>query len=479
MTVSGRRILANTGYRAIAELGSKVATFVLFVLMARKLGESDFGVFTFALSLTLVTSVLGDFGQIQVLVREVARNREAVHDHFGNNVVMRLGLALAGLGITLGVLAAFGSTSKTLLVVLLVGLSNAFELLRGALFGVMEAYERLGFEPIVLVTQRFIGTIAAAIVLFTGGGVVFVAAVYMLGSASGVLLSTFFVFTRIVVPRFHVSLRDWWPLMRMAIPIGIAGVFGTVLFRADAALLAAFKSNEIVGDYGAAYRIFESTLFIGWAIGAALYPIYSRLSRTSEPTVRAISEWSFKLAAAATVPLTVAGVVLARPLIFLLYGRAYEQSVAAVKLLAPAVSLYAVAFLCGLVLVAQGRPKPMTVVLGLGAVENIVANLLMIPHLSLKATALNTSLSQFLVTVPLLVLVARTVGGFSYLRTFSGPVVAGLVSAGAMAVLRDSPLVALGAGLLAYAVVLGVVEWFAFPEDAQLVRAMFRRELSA
>src|SRR5438132_321390 len=52
---SARKIAANTIYRAVADLGSKVATVALFVVMARKLGEAHFGVFTFALSfVTLV-----------------------------------------------------------------------------------------------------------------------------------------------------------------------------------------------------------------------------------------------------------------------------------------------------------------------------------------------------------------------------------------------------------------------------------------
>ena len=51
-----------------------------------------------------------------------------------------------------------------------------------------------------------------------------------------------------------------------------------ILFRIDTVMLAAYESDAVVGNYGAAYRLFESTLFLSWAVGAAVYPVYSRRS---------------------------------------------------------------------------------------------------------------------------------------------------------------------------------------------------------
>ena len=45
------RVLANTGYRLLADVGGKVASVVLFIVMGRKLGDEGFGVFTFAFAL--------------------------------------------------------------------------------------------------------------------------------------------------------------------------------------------------------------------------------------------------------------------------------------------------------------------------------------------------------------------------------------------------------------------------------------------
>ena len=65
--------------------------------------------------------------------------------------------------------------------------------------------------------------------------------------------------------------------MRAAAPIGLAGLFGIVLFRIDMVMLAAFEPHEVVGRYGAAYRLFETTLFLSWAVGAARHRPTGRL----------------------------------------------------------------------------------------------------------------------------------------------------------------------------------------------------------
>ena len=78
--------------------------------------------------------------------------------------------------------------------------------------------------------------------------------------------------------------------MRAALAIGLAGVFAVVLFRIDTAMLAAFEPKDVVGDYGAAYRLLEATLFVAWSVGAAVYPVFSRLTATSDPPVGLVFE---------------------------------------------------------------------------------------------------------------------------------------------------------------------------------------------
>ena len=126
-------------------------------------------------------------------------------------------------------------------------------------------------------------------------------------------------------------------------------------------MLAAFEPKDVVGDYGAAYRLLEATLFVAWSVGAAVYPVFSRLTTTSDPPVGLVFERSLKLSIALTLPLAAGALVLAGPLIELLYGSSYESAETALRLLTPAIALYPVCYLTGYLLVSQDRQRVLTV----------------------------------------------------------------------------------------------------------------------
>ena len=55
-------------------------------------------------------------------------------------------------------------------------------------------------------------------------------------------------------------------------------------------MLAMFEPSEVVGQYGAAYRLLEATLFVSWSVSSAVYPVFSRLSPSSRAAVGFVFE---------------------------------------------------------------------------------------------------------------------------------------------------------------------------------------------
>jgi O-antigen/teichoic acid export membrane protein len=265
--------------------------------------------------------------------------------------------------------------------------------------------------------------------------------------------------------------------MHAALAIGLAGVFAVVMFRVDTTMLAAFTTKAVVGEYGAAYRLLETTLFVGWSVGTAVYPVFSRLSPTSEPRVGFLFDRSLKLVVALTLPLAASAFVLAEPLIEVLYGSGYGDAPRALELLAPTIALYPVSYLAGYLLISQHRQRVLTFVYGLAALENILLNLVLIPWLSLDGAAIGTSVSQLLVTVALVVYAQRVSGRIEWARVLSGPVVATLAASLAMLLLRESLGAAIAAGVVLYSVVLFVFERLVFPDDARAVAQLLPRLL--
>jgi len=120
---------------------------------------------------------------------------------------------------------------------------------------------------------------------------------------------------------------------------------------------------------------------------------------TTDPPVGFVFQRSLKLSIALTLPLAAGALVLAEPVIRLLYGSSYEGAASALRLLTPAIALYPICYLTGYLLVSQDLQRVLTWVYGLVALENVLANFVLIPWLSLNGAALGTSISQLLVAV--------------------------------------------------------------------------------
>jgi O-antigen/teichoic acid export membrane protein len=464
-----RRILANAAYRLLADVGSKVASVVFFVVMARQLGDEQFGVFAFGLAFVTLASTLANFGQDQILTREVARDHGLLDRYFANTMAIKLVIAGVSLAVTIGIAAAAGLDSVTRDVTILLGLAVVLELLMSTCFASYQAFERLEYIPVALISQRFLTAGVGIAALLGGVGVVAVAGIYLVGAVVGFVLAVWLLLGRVARPQLAVDAERWWPLMRAALPIGLAGVFAVVLFRIDTVMLAAYESKGVVGDYSAGYRLFEATLFVSWSVGAAVYPVFSRLTPSSEPPVGFVYERSVKLVTALTLPLAAGAAVLAGPVIDTLYGEQYDDAVSALRLLAPAIALYPLCYLGGYLLVSQNRQRALTIVYGLVALENILLNLVLIPALSLDGAALGTSISQLLVAVAFVAASQRAVGRIAWRRVLAGPVAATVLATGAMVLLREHFWAALSAATIVYVVALVAIELALYSDDARAV----------
>jgi O-antigen/teichoic acid export membrane protein len=471
-------ILTNVGLRAFADVAGKLASAALYILVARKVGASEYGVFVFALSFVGIVVTFGQLGQDTVLVREVARDHRRLDEYYSNALLSRVFFSVPPLLIALAVAALVGTKGHTELVLAFLGLGFVGDALVRVSFGAFQAYERLGFIPVVLISQRWLTTIAAAVALYLGGGIVAVSAIYCVGALGATALAAWLLFRRVARPRLHVDLRGIVDITRVGLPIGLASIGLIVLSRIDMTMLASYKPSAAVGQYGAAYRLLDTTAFVPWAVSAAVLPTLSRLSPRTPKPVGAVYARSLKLVLAITLPMAVGAALLAGPLISLLYGSGYSPGATALLLLAASIVLYPISACSAELFYSQGVQRAVAVTYAVVLVENVLANLFLIPRFSLNGAAAGTSISEGLVAVSLLILSRPLHGKLNVGRILTGPVLASAGAAGVMGAFHDELAVAIPLGIATYLALLITFERLAFPDDFAVLR-LFLRSLTA
>jgi O-antigen/teichoic acid export membrane protein len=462
-----RRVVRNTSLQLIAEVLGKGLMLVLYAVMARELGPGGFGNFTFGISVVIIIE-LGGVGVDVTLARETAKHPNRAASLAWNGQWLKIALGLAG-GVVVAAIALLGDDSgQTQLMLAVIALGKFVEMSTYTIFAIFRGFEDARPVATGILIQRFSFSVVGIVGLLAFGfGVVAIAVVYCAAS----LLTLGFAALRL---DRYVEL---WPprlsrlhgnqLFKASVAIGIGSVFGAFLARADAVLLSFFEPSAVVGAYGAAYRLFEGTLFVSFAFGVAVLPLIARLGPTTTPSVKSVVGVALKAISMLLFPIGLGITLFADPLVDAVFGPDFAGAVGATRWLGVSVALYGI-FVVGIyVLAARDRQGQIPWLMASLAVFNIALNLVLIPEFAASGAAAAMTITQVVATVVTLLLAARAVNGFSPSRAFLGPV-AGALGMIAVVIILGPTALSLLASLLAFALVAGSIELSLFRHDVRL-----------
>jgi O-antigen/teichoic acid export membrane protein len=472
---AGERAIANTLYRVGGETLGRLASLALFAWVGRTLGESGLGAFVFAVAYLGFVMVAVDLGLDRYLLRAIAADRSAANRIFFN--VLSLKLAVAAPLFALGVLGLdlVGYSSQIQLTVVLLAPGVFFDSVARTQLSFFAAHERNGPPAAADALQRICSAGLGIAALEAGYGVEAVAATYSVGSLIGVVIGFVLVHRKIGMPARAVSHRDWRALASISIPFAAQDTFTVMLARMDTLLLSLIASQAAVGRYGAAYRLFESTFLIAYAITGAFVAMFTTLGPDSDPPLRFVFQRSIKLAVVLLVPMAVAFAVLAAPICELIYGSAFASAADPLRVLSPAVPLMGVINLTVALLVSRENPRRIVSLTAVIAALNLVLNLILIPLYGDVGAAAAMLATEVVYVVWVLGRAYRVVAGIQWRGVFAGALAAGAVMAAVTMLLQDTLVAALAAGAIAYAVVLFAVERVLSPRDVAFAASMVRR----
>jgi O-antigen/teichoic acid export membrane protein len=468
MSVSGsRRIARNALARLIGEVIGKAASLVFFVTMARELGREGFGAFMFALGLTGALVLCAGFGTDELTAREVARDRSRAGRFLADVVSLKLvscSVLLAGAV----VMVSLGDFSPdTLPAVALVGAGVATEAISRTWYSVFQGHERLDLVSLSVVAQRTTTALAGVVLLKLGAGVVVAAAVFAIGALLGLAMALLSA-RRLGIAADRADPHRWRALLRSGLPIGIASLLFVLLLRLDVTLLSFLSGEAEVGDYAAAYRLVESTQFLAWAISAAMLPWLARARHADGIDGGLIRGYELGLKAmnAVLLPIGLAFMLFAEPLVDLLYGDEFRGAVLPLQLLGFTSGLYGIQNFASTTFVARDAPGTFARLVAIVVALNLTGNAFAIPRYGADGAAATALASGVVLAGMSLVLARRRIGHVRHLRVFLGPTAGALAMVVCVWVAGNSLVVALPLAGLAYTITLVAIELLAWPEDA-------------
>jgi O-antigen/teichoic acid export membrane protein len=323
-----------------------------------------------------------------------------------------------------------------------------------------------------------VSTALAVLAVAMGGGLVAVAAMYLLGSVGA--LATSAIAFKVFFPAVRWSdlrRRVVRALLHEGAAYGMASFLNMAAFRIDAVILEAMKGPVAVGIYGVAYRFFEPLLFITWGISQAAFP---RLVQERVRGGKGGSTKTFDATLAALLalylPIAVGALFTAHWLVRVLFSARYLSAVDAALWLTGAAVFYGIAHFARMALIsAQHRKHIVWVAAGTLAL-NLTLNLALIPHWSYNAAAAATLVTEVFEAGLLVGLHAKLVGPLRSWRLLVTVVNAASAMGAVLWVLGLRGPAALVVGPVVYVVaLLGVGKVLAPDELGTMLDSLLRR----
>ena len=355
-------------WTAIQSIGVRVFSLLVFIVLARLLTPSDFGL----LAMAGVFVVLGDALVAQGFGAAITQREQLEPEHESTAFWTNMGLGLA-LGALLWaaapwIAALYGQDALTSVIRWL----SPVIPLRGAVavpVGLLQRRFRFRALAIRSVLAALLGGVAGMLAAFLGWGVYALVVQQLVGASLDLIV----VWSAVAWwPKLAYSIRHLKDLIGYSSYLLGSGLLGLLSRRADDFLIGVVLGDIALGIYAVAYRglqILEQVLAKTGTIVA--FTAFSRLQGQLERMREAFYE-STRAASVITMPVFIGVSMLAPFAVPLVFGEQYVQSGQVLQVLALIGVLHGVSYFDYAVYNGVGRPDLVLKLLAVNTVANVV-----------------------------------------------------------------------------------------------------------
>jgi O-antigen/teichoic acid export membrane protein len=161
-------------------------------------------------------------------------------------------------------------------------------------------------------------------------------------------------------PSFQFALDKSKALLSYGVNIVAVDGLGIILTNTDYLVVGRYLGAEALGIYTLAFRIPDMLIMqFCYLVGTVVFPLYSKLRDDSSALTRGFLTTT-RYVALVTVPLSLGMMLVAQPLILLVFGEKWQEAVPVLQAISIYSLMLSLAYNAGDVYKAQGRPDVLT-----------------------------------------------------------------------------------------------------------------------
>ena len=391
-----KKYFANTSWLIAEKIFRLIVGLFVGVWVARFLGPEQFGILSYAQAFVGLFGAFATLGMDGIVIKHLVQDEENRDLLLGTAFILKLLGAMVALVIIGIVNATTSSDNKDIIIITIIASALVFQSLN-----VIDFYFQSKVLSRYIVIVNLISQLAANLIRITliliNAPLIFFAYVILFDA---VILAFGYIY---VYKHKNLFFRKWkfnkliaLGILKYSWPLALSGIVISVYMKIDQVMIKEMLGNISVGHYAAAVKISEAWYFIPVVISSSLFPaiINAKTRSHKEFLVRLKILYSFMLFSAVAIAFPIT--IFSKNIINLLYEKQFDPASTVLMFHIWGGVLVSLGVVTSSIVIANNKQKNALIATSIGAISNIILNLLMIPHFGITGAAFATVLAQII-----------------------------------------------------------------------------------
>lgn len=391
-----RELKGNT-ILSFVSLGCKLTTnIVVLILLARYLEPKEYGLFSYAFSISTIFAIIVDYGFNIQVVKYISDHRDDCQKYIITVFILKLFLAITSVIVltSIGLMANYDiSTWKILYLLIMGSVCNSYANFIGNIYRAINKFK------VDAVTSIVSSSILLFLIICTGiyssnvldiSKVYFISRLIYLFMNATLLLHDNLLFAH--VPSFKYIKQ----IITESLPYGMHAFFGVLYFNVDTIIIKEYLTLSEVASYQAVTRIIMATVFLAEVLSSSFYPELAKYNKNNNESYKNIIKYYQILSLGLSITICIVILIVPRQILYLLYGVTYSYNDSVLRILAFSVPLKYLGYYYGTLLTVNNMQFVRQNVAVMASILVIVLNIIMLKYWGLVAAAsINVSVNAF------------------------------------------------------------------------------------
>ena len=381
------KALRNIMWAVCGKIVSLLGVLVGAIIVARYLGQEQYGIMNYVVSYVAIFQVFADFGLDLIQIREESKNPSLRDKIIGTVFILKLLFAFITL-LAIPITLYFFETSAEISYFIMI---YAFSVVLNTTWVSRNHFTSIVWNEYMVkteITRTLVGIIVKVALVLMHMSLIWFIMSLVLDSfllATGYILSYTKKIDSIRKWKFDKELAVY--IVKQSFPLLLSGAAIVIYNRIDQVMIGSIIDQSRLGIYSVAVRFVELLVFVPTIISQTISPMLVEIHQKDSQQYERLSQVFLNITVSGCVILAIVVSLLSYPVVYLTFGQEYIGAASVLAILSFKVIGDALSQTSGQLIIIEGIQRYASVRNIIGCVTCVVLNLIVIKHFGIRGVA--------------------------------------------------------------------------------------------